>query len=306
MYDNRPQRLFINVNLAVQPLPWLHIGAGINFLTHTRGTVNLEGLIFIDEVARSTLPTSVAVDFITVRYPSAGLLFTPNDSWSLGLSFRDQVSVELNLGAKVAGALVLSGAQLPGSFELTSLNHNLFSPRQLWLGGTWRPHHSLLLSLDLGWLQWSNFPSPTAKVTLDLDIDQFPSDGLLPPPITVLDPNFHDIAAARLAAEFTLAVGSAGELMFRAGYGFEPSPAPDQRGGTNYVDAAKHALAAGVGLTIDGWSSYVDAPLSIDVAAQWILLAEREYLKDSPADVVGDFSADGRLLSLAATVRWRF
>ncbi|HIA01893.1 MAG TPA: hypothetical protein EYN66_08280 [Myxococcales bacterium] len=306
MYDNRPQRLFVSVNLAVQPLPWLHIGGGINFLVHTRGTVHLEGLIFLDEVARSTLPTSVAVDFTTVRYPSFGVLITPNETWAIGMSFRDQVSVELDLGAEVSGALVLGNLLIPGAFQLSSLNHNLFSPRQLWLGATYRPIPKLLVSLDTGWLQWSNFPSPTAQVSLNLDIENFATEGLLPPTVNVLDPNFHDIIAARLGLEWTLSLSSKVDLLFRAGYAFEPSPVPDQPEGTNYVDSHKHKLAAGVGVKLRDWSPHVAAPLSIDLGAQWIRLDAHEYLKKSAADIVGDYKSDGGILSIAGTIRWQF
>jgi long-chain fatty acid transport protein len=306
LYDNRPQRLFVTCNLAIQPLPWLHIGAGVNFLVHTIGTVNLEGLIFLNEVSRSTLPTSVAVDFVTVRYPSFGILITPNGQWSLGLSFRDQVSVVLDLGAHVEGALVLGQSLIPGAFQLSSLNNNLFSPRQLWLGATFRPFANLLLSLDGGWLQWSNFPSPTARVDIELDIANFPTDGLIPPTVDVVEPEFDDIFSARFGLEWTLALGPTVDLLLRTGYAFEPTPAPDQPAGTNYVDSHKHIVSAGVGLEWRNWSPHVAAPVSIDVGAQWIRLNQREYLKTSAADIVGDYRADGSLISIAGTIRWRF
>jgi len=306
MYDNRPQRLFLNVNLAISPLPWLHIGGGINFLTHTRGSVDLTGLLFVDDVERSTLPTSIDVTFSTFRYPSVGLLIAPNDNWSIGLCYREEVAVELDLGATVDGAIVLGGALLPGHFGLRSYNHNLFTPRQLWLGTTWRPLSSMLLSADLGWLNWSAFPSPTANVTLELAIENFPTEGLLPPPTDVIEPNFSDIFSVRVGLEQTVNLAAMITMDFRMGYAFEPSPAPDQPAGTNYVDTSKHTIAAGLGVSFADWSPWVAQPLSIDVGAQLIVLPKRQYLKSDPTDLIGDYTASGTLVTGSVTARWQF
>lgn len=302
-YDNRPQRVFINTNLAIRPLPWLHIGGGITFLTETTGRLNLEGLIFIGDVERSPLDTTVDVDFETIRYPSAGLLFTPNDQWSIGITYREEVKAELDLGAVVEGAVVL-GALIGGSFTLESFNSTLFTPRQLWVGATWKPIDDLMLSLDLGWLNWGNYPPPTARVKTELDIEVIDFD--IPTPAAVEPADFHDIFAVRFGIEGSVHLGSKVTMDFRAGYAFEPSPAPDQEGLTNYVDSDKHTIGYGLGVTIHEWNPWVAAPVSIDFAGQTILIANREYRKSNPADLVGDYDAGGELFTLAGTVRWRF
>lgn len=306
MYDNRPQRLFLNVNLAIRPLPWLHIGGGINFLTHTRGSVDLTGLLYTDDVDRSTLPTSIDVTFSTFRYPSVGILIAPSERWSVGLCYREEVAVELDLAANVDGAIVLAGVLLPGYFGLRSYNHNLFTPRQLWVGTTWRPTNALMLTADIGWLNWSAFPSPTADVQLNLEIENFPTEGLLPPPTDVIEPGFSDIAAIRLGGEWTVNLGPTMGLDIRMGYGFEPTPVPEQPGTTNYVDTDKHTIGFGLGLVIQQWSPWVAPPLAIDVGAQVIVLPERAYQKSDPTDLIGDYSARGVLFNSSVTARWQF
>ena len=306
-WDNRPQRVFINTNLAIRPLPWLHIGGGVTFLTETRGTLRLDGLIFgPPNTDQSTLSTTLDVRFETIRYPSAGILITPNNDWAVGLTFRDQVNVELDLQAIVAGAVVFHPAQLPGQFDLTSFNTNLFTPRQIWLGGTYRPIEELLITVDVGWLQWSNFPAPTATVTTNVEVEGLPTAGLIPPPVGVIQPDFQDVFSVRAGVEGSLALGEHVVLDFRAGYAYEPSGAPDQPGGTNYVDNDKHTIGYGLGVTLTGWNPWVSAPLSIDLAGQAVLLTERQYHKDSPADVIGDFRSDGELFTFGSTIRWRF
>ena len=304
-FDNRPQRIVINTNVAIRPLPWLHLGAGITFLTETRGVLDLEGLVFLTDVEKSALQSRVAVDFETIRYPSFGILVEPESRrWSVGATYREQVAVQLDLGARVAGAVVLGEALLDGAFQIDSLNHNLYSPRQLWLGGTFRPIDALLVTMDVGWLGWSTFPPPTAQVTTELEIEALDLD--LPSPTAVIEPEFHDIFAIRLGVEGSVRLGGTVVLDFRAGYAYEPSPAPDQPGGTNYVDADKHTIAYGIGVTFHEWSPWVKAPVSIDFGGQTVVLEERKYLKSDPADLVGDYSASGELFSLSGTVRWRF
>ena len=306
IWDNHPQRIYIDVNLAVRPVPWLHLGGGVAFLTNTGGTLDLQGIVRVPNSDDSTLSTAVNVDFKTVRYPSAGVLVAPPEgSWSVGLAWREEVNVELDLGARVQGALAIP-ALLPGSFELTSFNTNLFTPRQIWLGATWRPLQSLLLSADLGWLDWSGFPAPTATVTLKLDIEGFPTEGLLPPTTEVIAPDFHDVVSVKAGVEWTARLGAHVELAARAGYAFEPSPAPDQPGATNYIDTAKHTIAAGLGVTLIDWNPWVAEPLSIDLGAQAIVLPSRDYRKADPADLIGDYSAEGELFTFSSTARWRF
>jgi len=307
-YDNRPQRVFINTNFAIRPLPWLHIGGGIAFMTETRGTLTLDGQLFgPPNVDLSAMSTTLDVDFETIRYPSFGLLIAPPESrWSVGVTYREEVKVELDLTARVQGSVVLFPSQLPGEFELNSFTTNLFTPRQLWMGATATPIDQLMLTADVGWLNWASFPAPTAAVTTGLDIEGLPTDGLIPPTTDVLTPDFEDIFSVRTGVEGRFNLSDSVRLDVRAGYAFEPTPAPDQPGETNYVDADKHTVSYGLGLTIAGWNPWVAAPVSIDLGGQTIILAEREYTKTSPTDIIGDYQADGELFTFSGTVRWRF
>ena len=305
-YDNRPQRIFITTNVAVSPLPWLHLGAGVTFLTETRGKLVLDGLLFLGDAERSTLHGELDVRFETIRYPSAGILFTPSDSWSIGLTFRDEVAVELSLGASVDGAVVVGNQPFPGQLIIDSFNTNLFTPRQLWLGGTYRPISELLLSLDIGWLQWSRFPAPTARTLIDIEVEGLDLAQYIPPTTEVVEPDFHDIVSVRFGLEGSIELGRHAVLDLRGGYAYEPTPAPDQPEGTNFVDSDKHTIGYGVGITFRDWNPWVTAPVSVDLAGQIILLSEREYRKSDPTDIVGDYSADGELYTFTGTVRWRF
>jgi long-chain fatty acid transport protein len=97
-----------------------------------------------------------------------------------------------------------------------------------------------------------------------------------------------------------------GVLLLRAGYFFEASPAPDQPGKTNYIDADKHAFSVGVGLRLPDPSGVFPKPIELDLAGQWVHVVERRYEKDDPADPVGDYVASGRVLTVSGSMGFHF
>jgi long-subunit fatty acid transport protein len=306
MLDNRTHRLHIGVNLAIRILPELAIGGGITFLAGSEGGVALTGTFFPspDDTA---LVTSVGVDFKTVRSPQAGISWEPFEGLRLGLAWRGQVQAKLDLGADVVGSIaeLLGPEPIDGELSVRSINTNFFSPHQVFLGVAFRPEPMSLLALDLGWLHWSAYPPPTAAIGVDFQLEGFDTSGLLPEPVAVTDPNFHDIVVVRFGAERRIELAQWAELDVRAGYGFEPSPAPSQPGITNYVDSAKHMLTLGLGA---GFLDAVDGvrPIQIDFGVQHHVYSPRRYDKDSPADPVGDYVADGHVWAVSTTARFAF
>lgn len=307
LYDNRPQRIVITSSLAFEVLPDLFVGAGLTYLSNTTGTLDVEGVVHLTDAERTRLTSAVDVDLSAVRYASAGVLWTPGDRWRFGLAFRDEFSLALDLDVVVSGQIVGGPRDTvlveDGRFVLNSVNDNLFSPRQVALGaayaaGPW------LVAVDVAWLQWSRFPTPTATIDIELDVE--PLRFSIPAPDRPVDPDFHDIVVPRIGGEYRLVDGPHVGLVVRAGYFYEPSPAPDQPGATNYADADKHGLSAGVGLRLSDVTEVFPKPVLLDVAAQAIFLPARRYEKRDPADPVGDYVADGHLLGGAATLAFLF
>ncbi|NUN13700.1 MAG: outer membrane protein transport protein, partial [Myxococcales bacterium] len=152
MLDNRTQRIFISANLAVRPIPELTIGGGLSFVTHMAGGVAVDGTLF-PEPERALLRTAVDVDFKTVRAPAAGVTVTPLPWLRLGVVYRGEVKVQLDVEAAVSGEIkeLLGTQTLAGSFQVSSFNTNLFSPQQVFFGAAFWPLPETTLSLDLGW-----------------------------------------------------------------------------------------------------------------------------------------------------------
>ncbi len=307
LFDNRPQRIVITSGFAFEIVEDVYVGAALTYLSNTGGVLDIQGTVHLTDAERTKLTSAVDVDLAAIRYPSAGVLWAPERGLQLGATFRDEFSLALDLDVRVTGQVV-SGANetvvVPdGKFILSSINHNLFSPRQVVAGAAWRAR-DWLVGLDVAWLQWSRFPSPTARVGIELALDPFKFD--VPTPDPPEDPDFHDIVVPRVGAEYRVIDGPRFGLTARAGYFYEPSPAPDQPGRTNYVDSDKHGASAGVGLRFSEWTEVFPKPILLDLAAQGVFLHSRRYVKDDPADPIGDYVAEGHTVGAAATLSFLF
>jgi long-chain fatty acid transport protein len=307
LFDNRPQRIVITSGLALEVVDHLYVGGALTYLSNTRGVLDIQGQVHLTDKTRTRLFSKVDVDLAAIRYPSAGVLYAPDRGLRVGASFRDEFSLALDLDVDVSGQIVAGpkdNVVVPdGHFILHSSNHNLFSPRQFVLGAAWKADR-WLVGADVAWLQWSRFPSPTAEVQIDLALDPFQFE--VPAPDKPEKPRFHDIFVPRVGGEYRLIDGPHFGLTARAGYFYEPTPAPDQPGRTNYVDLDKHGASAGLGLAFADFGEVFPKPIHLDLAAQGIFMATRRYTKDDPADPVGDYTARGHIWGGAATLSFLF
>ncbi len=308
LFDNRPQRLVITTSAAFEVVPeLLFVGAGLTYLSDTRGSLDMSGLVQLQDAEDTALFSGVDVDLASVRYASAGLLLTPGDL-RIGLGFRDQFFLRLDLTVDVRGDVAPAFGATEnlvedGRFVLVTRSTNLFSPRQLSLGVAWAPE-GYTIAADVVWQQWSRFPAPASSIDIELELD--PLEFALPPVDDPLDPGFHDIFVGRLGGEVLAVQGDHVDLAVRGGYFYEPSPAPDQPALTNYVDTAKHGASLGIGVGLHGVTDVLPGPVWFDVTGLYVGMVERAYRKDDPADAVGDYDADGRLWGIVTDVSFRF
>jgi long-chain fatty acid transport protein len=306
-YDNRPQRIVITTSFAFEVVEELFVGLGLTYMTDTRGTVDMLGIVNLTSTDLTTLHSAVDVEFAATRYPTVGLRYTPGEHWRFGLTYRHEYTLALALDLEVRGDITLSEEQLllvdGGAFLFSSLNTNLFSPRQLAFGVAYTEER-WTISADLSWLEWSRFRAPVSAIDLELDLGDLEFD--VPLPSKPLAPGFSDILVPRIGGEFVIVDDPGLRLAARAGYFFESSPAPAQQGITNYVDGDKHGFSLGLGLEVDWFAIVLPQPMALDLAGQLIVLPEHVTLKDDPADVVGDYRAGGTVMTFAATMGFPF
>lgn len=309
LYDNRPQRLFFAANLAVAVTDRLMIGGGIAYMSNTEGSVTLAGRLGFPNAADSDLDLDIDVDLVTIRYPQAGIAYELNDWLSLGATYRGEFKLVSDLKIRVEGDIGAANADplvADGFLDLRSISEDLFQPAQITAGAQIEAGGGWLIAFDVGYHRWSRFTNPSAQIELDLELGEFNDlvDIAEQPPLP--DPHYHDILVPRVGIEGPLRTTSGTTLSGRAGYSWEPSPAPEQIGETNFVDNDKHTVSLGLGYTVDHLGSIFLEPVSFDVYAALTWLPGRVHHKISAVDPVGDYRAGGVIPQLGASSRWRF
>jgi len=310
LYDNRPQRLFLSVDVAIELAPGLSIGAGVAYMSSTHGDVKLRGLIGFPQPDQSSLELAIDVDLKTVRYPHAGIAWRATPWLDLALSYRGGFALTIEQGVRIDGDVGLPGSEPvveDGFLDLFSASQDLFQPAQLTAGLAAQITAGTAVAFDLGWHRWSVFENPASQILLDLDIGQFNDLVDLPPSLPLPAPHYHDIVVPRLGVEHVAWIDARGRVLrARGGYLYEPSPAPPQWGETNFIDNDKHGLSLGAGLELPHLGAVIPRPLSLDAFVSLTLFEARDHAKISPVDPVGDYRSDGRILAAGVASRWRF
>ncbi len=319
LYDNHPQRIVLTTSLAFELIPdMLSFGAGLTYLSDTRGSLDVSGIVDFENADATTLVSSVDVDFVAARSPTFGLLFRPTDNLRIGLTYREEFDLTLDIGVVVNGDIVIDGvSETPvplvedAALSLGSVNTNLFSPRSVVLGlaltgptpePTLPPCYSL--SFDLGWHQWSRMKTPTAVLTTSLEAGALPIT--LPPTPSPLAPDFHDILIPRLGYEQQLLRHRHLAIYARTGAFFEPSPAPTQTGESNFVDNDKFGISLGFSFAFRDLTKVLPKPFFFDIGAQFIGLLDRRHDKTDPADPTGDYTSSGHFVGFSSNLRFEF
>lgn len=307
-YHNRPQRLFVSTGLGIAVTDKLSIGAGLMVMSQSDGIVKLEGLVAVPIPEQSDLNLDIDVDLKTIRYPHVGVAYQVNDWLRLGAAYRDKFTLRVSQVFRVNGDIGgpgLTPLVEDGYLELSTAFQDLFQPAQAVLGATVQASKRLSVALDLSYQRWGQFENPATQTKVELDVGQFNDQVNIPPPPPIDDPSFSDILAVRVGGEYVAPWGNK-QVALRAGYAYEPSPAPEQTGSANFIDNNKHILSVGGGLELPGLGAIVPLPVAVDAFVQYTVLQSRLHQKISAADELGDFRSSGSVWAAGVTSKWRF
>jgi long-chain fatty acid transport protein len=319
LYDERASIIFIAANLAVRPIRWLEIGGGVAFLAATRGRFAISGTADILHPYDSQLRHEVDADLSAVRYPQLGARVQIPGFGHLAVVYRGETRIKLELDAHLQGTVNFAGVDVPLLYDLASRTANAFLPQQIVLGTSFSRVRGLHVNLDLTFVNWAAFESPTALTTTSLSVNLPPGVPITlpksPKPVTIIPPNFANRLVPHFGVEYVIpAAGGVRrlendpeehrlwEIPVRAGYVFERSPIPPQTGVTNFVDADRHTISLGAGLTLNAPGSVLKGSVTLDVHGQFSILPERITHKDNPADFVGDYRAGGTMMGIGSTL----
>ena len=308
LYDNRPQRVFLAANVALRIGPRLAVGGGIAYMAKTVAAVDLAGRLGYPDAADSDLVLAIDADVKELRYPQAGVLFAATPWLDLGLSYRGGYKLLLDNTVRVLADIGGEGMPIveDGALELHALAQDLFQPEQWSAGLAAQLTPRLLVAFDLSYHRWSKFENPATRIDLAIDAGQFNDLLDIPDAPPLPRPHYADIAIPRIAAEVTALRSARRQLDVRAGYAYEPSPAPEQVGESNFIDNDKHTASFGAGLTLAGFTAILPRPLRLDAFVAGTFLAPRSHHKLSPVDPVGDYRSSGRILQGGLSSTWHF
>ncbi len=310
LYDTRPHKIFLSTALSFQPVRWIRMGAGITFQSPSELTLNLRGQADFFSPESSTLEHEFRGNLLSIRYLHAGVQVDPHERISVGVAYRGELTVRTSLDASVLGELTGFDPPIPIAFNLANRGVTNFFPQQVILSLAARPIDALRIGFDLQWLDWSRHPSLIANDTVELSLMLPPGfDLALPGEIRGRKPvamGLRDRWVPRVGVEYRAVDSDSLAVDVRAGYAYERTPFPTQRASTNFVDNDRHALTLGAGIELRDLRPTLPGSLRIDAHFAYYHLPEREHLKLSPSDPVGDYSSGGDQFGFGASLEVLF
>jgi long-chain fatty acid transport protein len=323
LYDTRQQLLYLAATFAARPAEWLELGGGVGYLSDTSGRFAIRGRADVLSPFDSQLEHEVDAELNAVHFPLVGMRLLLDGVGALGLTYRGESKLDLQIEATLDGIVDFAGIDVPLLYALEARTIAAFTPRQVTAGLSFQRIEDLSLNVDVTWLDWSSYESPTANIAALLEVDPPPGTPVelpeQPAPAVVAPPDFRDRIVPRFGVEYRgLGFGAERDvrgrdeklplfqLPLRAGYVFEASPVPDQVGITNYVDNDRHSFTIGVGGVLNAPIEELPGSVQLDLHGMFSLLPERVVLKDNAADFIGDYRADGTMVGGGASMRMLF
>jgi hypothetical protein len=276
---DRVQSVAVQMGIGIDLGHGVRIGGGFSALAALTGAV----LVATDASGRVG---TVVEDTLVAGYgPILGASFE-RGPYRVGLTYRGELSgpfdvvIEVrDLGGIVVPPLHISGIAQYDPHQLELEASRELGPFRVALGATYR--------------HWSAYPGavqPTVQCPAKLPgEDEEPCDPLAPEP-----PGYSDTVTPRVAAEGRFGVARGVTIAARAGYAFEPSPAPEQKGIPNDFDNHRSVIGLGYGLSL----SQPFPRINLDLFGQLQVLHDRDHHKtDGPV-----IATRGTIVALGATV----
>jgi long-chain fatty acid transport protein len=257
---DRAQTLSLQLGMGVDVGHGIRIGGGALALAELVGTV----VVRTDSSGR--VGTIVDDQLIATYAPIFGASFEL-DEWRAGATFRGALEGEFDVVVQVfdLGSLVVPNLHISGVAQ--------YDPMQVELAVA-REFGPLTANLGATYKRWSAFPG-WRRPTVECPSSQPACEALDVEPV-----DFHDIVVPRVAASWELELAPQASATLRAGAFYEPSPAPEQTGTSNYWDNDRVALTIGYGV---GMIEPLP-PVRLDVFYQHHLLLPRSHVKAGGVD----------------------
>ena len=234
MYDASVQMLQVRAGGALRipwgPLNWLSLGAAVQVFGWVNGNVGFYAPFQKagdgePEDPDAKLEAWAEMDVPTSFFFTAGAMAFIGDRWRVGLTYRSAVRQDVEIPIVLTTRLESLVGRLEIPISGVARFTSKYWPQQVSLGATFK-HKKLLVTLDLTWLDYSEYVVPIGTVLLDIEkLKKDPRIGVILPEPELLHPikpkvELLDMLVPRVGAEYQLLSW----LTARAGYAYERSP----------------------------------------------------------------------------------
>ncbi len=243
LYPEKPQFLLADrvQSVAVQAAVGADLGYGIRAGVGFAALAALSGSVLVATDSRGRIGTVVKDTLVASYAPIFGASYDLDHATRLGLVFRGELVGRFNviIEAKDLGDITIPPLNISGVAQYDPWQIGLEAARSQ---GPWKA------ALALVYKHWPAYPGPPeATVRCEDAADEHVTcDPWLPP-----DPGYRPVVSPRVGVERAFSIRSGATLLLRTGYGFEPTPAPLQKGYTNTFDNSRSVISAGYGIALD-------------------------------------------------------
>jgi len=242
LYPEKPQFLLADrvQSVAVQAAVGLDLGYGIRLGGGFAALAALTGSVLVATDASGRIGTVVQDTLVASYAPILGASYDITETYRVGVAVRGELVGRFN---------VVIVAEDLGEIDIPPMNISGIAQYDPWqvalevarLDGPWR------IALGATYKHWQAYPGPVEATVRCEDAPEpdTPCGALVPP-----DPDYSPVVAPRAGVEHALPLATAATLNLRGGYAFEPSPAPEQQGVTNYFDNHRSVFSLGFGVDL--------------------------------------------------------
>jgi len=301
LYPETPQFLIADRTQSVA----IQAGVGVDVGHHIRigggfaALAALSGSVLVATDASGRIGTVVEDTLVASYGPIFGASYDIGDAYRVGVTFRGKLEGRFNvvitvkdLGEIVIPPLNISGVAQYDPWQIAAEVARVKGPWKVAVGATYK--------------HWSAYPGPAEATVRCPSPDEVPEAPEHCAALVPADPGYHDTVVPRIGAERSIVLGRGVAGRVRAGYFFEPSPAPEQTTAANRFDDARSVFSLGYAALLGDPVPRVELALF----GQLHLLHPREHHKDAdvPPDNPGAPSVEssGLIVAGGLTVGARF
>ena len=261
---DRTQSVAVQAGIGVDLSHGFRVGGGFAALAALSGSV----LVATDATGR--IGTTVDDTLVAAYGPIVGASYDIGDAWRVGVTFRGKLvgRFDVVINVKDLGDLVVPPLNISGVAQYDPLQVAVELAR---VKGPWRG------AVGVTYKRWSAFPG-LADATVRCPLADPVTGGPFTDPCSAKPPaslGWHDTVVPRIGVERAFSPSPRVDIKARAGFFFEPSPAPAQTRTSNVYESARAAITFGYGVELGPPS----ARFSIDAFGQAQALIPREQAK---------------------------